>query len=478
MNDYKQTCRANAPKLTCADDTIVKAYEMALDNLLLVNTVACPAEKFNKTGLLDLDLGLMIRAGGGYGQPWTRDAAVNTMNAACFLEPEVAKNTLLSVCQLDADGKVVVQMDNQQWDKIIWVLGAWKYYLASRDDDFLKLAYGASCRTLAEREQNSFNQTYGLFTGGAFFQDGIAGYPQDLYAPGSTEQFMGKHPLVEGIMSLSVNSIYYAVYETLGQMEQKLGLATTQAFADKAQALKDAVQKYLWDEARGTFCYLLYPDGRTCDAQEGCGISFAILSGICSAEQAKRVLDGAYRSKNGLMAVWPPFAGTSSEENPARHNNLVWPFINGYFITACAKHERCDLVARELRSMARLAVDSGEFREIYHGETGEPYGGWQCGQFWDSFPNQTWSATAYIRGVVFGLFGVMLETDAVRFVPCLPEGFGTVKLEGLRLRDLTLDIELIGSGSHVASMTINGKEETQISFKKLGHYDVKIVMTE
>ncbi|MBQ1265135.1 MAG: hypothetical protein IIY04_06895 [Oscillospiraceae bacterium] len=71
-----------------------------------------------------------------------------------------------------------------------------------------------------------------------------------------------------------------------------------------------------------------------------------------------------------------------------------------------------------------------------------------------------------------------LETDAVCFAPCLPEGFGTVRLEGLRLRGLTLDLQLSGSGSHVAKMTINGNEETQISFKKLGHYDVKIVMSE
>ncbi|MBQ1265134.1 MAG: hypothetical protein IIY04_06890 [Oscillospiraceae bacterium] len=389
MESYQNSKRLSAPKLTIADEVIAKAWDMALDNLLLINTVQAMPERHNKAGLLDMDFGLMIRAGGGYSQPWTRDAAINTMNAACFLEPEAAKNTLFAVCSRDEDGEVVVQCDNQQWDKIIWVLGAWKYYLATGDRDFLNIAFEVASRTLREREEHAFNREMGLFTGGAVFQDGIAGYPIDLYKQGSDEQFMGEHPLVEGIMSLSVNCVYFAVYNTLTAMAKELSCEADASWQTKASALQRSVQKHLWDEQAGTFSYLLYPDGRTCSAQEGCGISFAILSGICTDEQAKRVLQTCHRGKNGLMAVWPPFEGTSSEERPARHNNLVWPFINGFFTTACAKHGRCDLAGEELRCMARLAVTSGEFYEIYHPETGEPYGGWQCGQFWDSFPNQT-----------------------------------------------------------------------------------------
>lgn len=476
MDTYQKTKRAAAPKLTIGNETIAQAYEMALDNLLIVNTVPVAADRYNRTGLLDLELGLMIRAGGGYCQPWTRDAAVNTMNAACFLEPEAARNTLLAVCERDEDGEIVVRCDNQQWDKIVWVLGAWKYYLATGDREFLNIALTAGSRTMREREETAFSKTHGLFTGGAFFQDGIAGYPHDLYGQGNDAQFMGEHPLVADVMSLSVNCIYFAAYNTLVAMARELGCEADASWREKANALQTAVQKHLWDEARGTFSYLLYPDGRTCCAQEGCGISFAILSGICTEEQAKRMLDGAYRSENGVMAVWPPFEGTSSEERPARHNNLVWPFINGYFITACTKHGRGDLAADELESMARLAVSSGQFCEIYHGKTGEPYGGWQCGQFWDSFPDQTWSATAFIRAIVFGIFGVQMTPNALQFAPCLPRGFGTVRLEGLRLRDLTLDIELTGGGCRVGSITVNGKTETEIPFEKPGHYDVKIEM--
>ena len=114
MNEYVKKQLDNVPKLTMENTLIVEAYEKALENLLCINTVPCSMDVYNKTGLLDENLPLMIRAGGGYETPWTRDASVNTMNAACFLEPEVAKNTLWAVCER-VDGKLCFQLDNQKW---------------------------------------------------------------------------------------------------------------------------------------------------------------------------------------------------------------------------------------------------------------------------------------------------------------------------------------------------------------------------
>ena len=97
--DYRKAKLVKAPELVTENEVLLQAYQMALKNLFEINTVPCDSEVYNKSGMLDEELGLMIRAGGGYPTPWTRDAAVNTMNAACFLEPEVAKNTLWAVCE-------------------------------------------------------------------------------------------------------------------------------------------------------------------------------------------------------------------------------------------------------------------------------------------------------------------------------------------------------------------------------------------
>lgn len=127
--------------------------------------------KYNKTGLLETKPGLMIRAGGSYPTPWTRDASVNTMNAACFFEPEVAKNTLWAVCER-VDEKLYFQMDKESWDKIVWATGAWYYYLATGDLEFLKDAYETVKNSLEILEDTQYNRKYGLFTGGSFFNDG------------------------------------------------------------------------------------------------------------------------------------------------------------------------------------------------------------------------------------------------------------------------------------------------------------------
>lgn len=80
------------------------AYVAALDNLLRVNTVGYDAH-YNKSGLMDPATG-MVRAGGGYAQPWTRDASINSWNATSLLSPALARNTLWAVVDKDSMRRV------------------------------------------------------------------------------------------------------------------------------------------------------------------------------------------------------------------------------------------------------------------------------------------------------------------------------------------------------------------------------------
>lgn len=480
--EYLERAMRNAPRLVIEDADISNAYAQALKNLLQINTVYCPPESYNRTGLLDEYPGLMMRAGGTYPTPWTRDAAVNTMNAACFLEPEVAKNTLWAVCER-VDGRLCFQMDNQSWDKIIWAAGAWKYYLATGDGDFLPFAYETVKNSLEMLEKLQFSEKYGLFTGGSFFNDGITGYPADLYQAGKESSFMGDHPAVKDVMALSTNCLYYAAYRILEKMAEILAdRAAVGEYAQKGGALRNAINRHLWKEESGTYSYLLYPDGRTDDSQEGCGISFAVLTGVCGEKRAERMLGQCYRSKRGLVSIWPPFEGISSVEKPLRHNNLIWPVVNGFFVTAAAQCGHADIVGDEIANLARLVKnDGGTYSEIYSPETGEAFGGWQVGHIWESVKDQTWSATAFIRSIVFGVFGIAPEEDRIEFHPCLPAQFGTVSLKGIRFRDVEMDITLRGSGSRVEKLDIkrqNGAMEKgdSISFAKPGKYEVQITV--
>ena len=463
---YIETKLEQAPQLITQNKAIATAYKMALENLFQINTVPCDPEIYNKSGLLDNDLGLMMRAGGGYPTPWTRDAAVNTMNAGCFLEPEVSKNTLWAVAER-VDGKLCFQMDNQCWDKVIWATGAWKYYLATKDVEFLADAYETVKNSVEMLEKTQFNEQYGLFTGGSFFNDGITGYPKACHEPSKKDfSFVGDHEPAQHIMSFSTNCLYYNGYRILERTSAILGkeAEVTADFAKKADKLKEILNRVFWSEEKGTYAYIMYPDGTLEWYQEGCGISFAMLFDVCDAHQVELIMKNCYRSKYGLMSIWPPFEGLSSVEKPIRHNNLVWVVVNGYFMQAIAKWGYADILGEELETLAKLSIEHKGFWEIYNGDSGEPDGGWQVGTHWGSAHDQTWSATGFIAGIVFGIFGITLEEEKLVVKPCLPKNIGNIQLKGIKFRNVTLDIELKEMEDGSVKVFVNGEETDTVTY--------------
>ncbi len=465
--EYIEKKLAQAPQVTTSNPNIAKAYEMALENIFHINTVLCDSTVYNKSGLLDESLGLMIRAGGGYPTPWTRDAAVNTMNAGCFLEPEVAKNTLWAVAER-VDGQLCFQMDNQCWDKVIWATGAWKYYLATKDVEFLADAYETVKNSVEMLEKVQFNEQYGLFTGGSFFNDGITGYPKACYEEGKKDfSFVGDHEPAKHIMSFSTNCLYYNGYRILADMSRILEkeVETTVGWSKKAKELKKRLNEIFWSEEKGMYAYILYPNGTLEWYQEGCGISFAMLFDVCDAHQVDLMMKNCYRSRHGLLSIWPPFEGISSVEKPVRHNNLVWVVVNGFFMQAIAKWGYADLLGKELETLAHLAIEHKGFWEIYNGEGGEPDGGWQVGCHWESAPDQTWSATGFIAGIVFGVFGITLEENRLLVKPCLPKNIGNIQLKGITFRNVTLDIALKEKEDGTVTVFINNEETDRVTFE-------------
>ena len=190
-----------APRLRFEDralqGTLGKAYDAALDNLLHINTVPDTKHEHDKAGLMVTPPGTFVRAGGGYAEPWTRDASLNSWNAASLLEPVVAQNTLWAVCQKTDDGRIVLQRDTQWWDKVIWITAAWNHYKVTGDRTFLATSYGVAQDELALMRREHYSSAYGLFQGPAFFADGIAGYPEPEYDPKFGSGFVLDHPYTQ-----------------------------------------------------------------------------------------------------------------------------------------------------------------------------------------------------------------------------------------------------------------------------------------
>ncbi|MTD54493.1 MGH1-like glycoside hydrolase domain-containing protein [Amycolatopsis pithecellobii] len=464
------------------------AYQAALKNVLQTNTITADPAHYNKSGLLDPDIGI-VRAGGGYPQPWTRDASVNSWNATSLLSPALAKNTLWSVVEKDAGGNLQVQQDDQQWDQVIWVTAAWNQYLVTGDRSFLENAYRTAADTVTIREHAStagFNPAYGLFTGASFFNDGIAGYPAPpADATESVSTGSMPWPGVSTGMFLSTNEVYYAAYVNLANMAEKLGRPGQEAasYRAKANALKSAINKHFWNQQTGLYNYLVLADGTTGAYQEGTGLAFALIFGIANPAQARSILAHATEMTWGMPDTYPNWA-RYSDAQPGRHNAIVWPVVQGFWAKALAQQGEQNGFAAETARLAELADGNSGFWEIYNGNTGVVDGGWQrLGDtvkfHWGSQPDQTWSATAFLDMIHTGLFGLDFTDSGLSFTPDLPAGWGDVTLRDLHYRNADLTIALHGAGTRIGSFTIDGRRafRSEIPASLSGKHTIDITLT-
>jgi hypothetical protein len=142
------------------------------------------------------------------------------------------------------------------------------------------------------------------------------------------------------------------------------------------------------------------------------GNSLAILTGIASPDRARDLLAWieaeceAMRDRGELAVDLPPclfpyILPHHADWHPRYerynrpgdyHNGGVWPFVCGFYVTACVAAGRMDLAARKLLALTKLVKPWHEneaewgFNEWIHAQTGQP-----SGRDW-----QTWSAAMYL----------------------------------------------------------------------------------
>ena len=425
----------------------------------------------------------ILAAGADYGGDWTRDIAINSWNGVSLLRPAIAEKSLWSV---------TVNKDTiglQYWDKIIWTIGAYNHYLATGDKVFLKQAYTCSANTMKQLEQMAFDTKYGLFTGPSVFNDGIAAYPEPIYEPGNNSSGVLDHKNSYHIKCLSTNCIYYGAYQALIKMADLVNAdkSSIQIYNQKAAALKENILKHLYNKNNNSFYYLIDQNGNAFKSQEGLGISFAVIFGVIDADKATQLISNATVSKYGITSIYPDFP-RYSKDKPGRHNNIVWPMVNGFFAKAAITAGSYTTFSNELFSLTHLALDEDkgdyDFREIYNPYTGKPDGGWQANgdkfpEFhWASCKLQTWSATAYISMLFNGVAGLRLNDQTLLFAPYLPEGISDLIIKDLPYRNSILNISIKGKGNTIKSFIVDRKPQKAYSIASTitGIHNIAIVV--
>lgn len=395
-----------------------------------------------------------LRAGGGYADPWTRDAALNSWLAASLLMPDVARATLLAVTEDGPDGPVVAQ-DDQWWDQAVWAVAAHHHALVTGDDEFLRNASGIAARTLRICEQRQLSD--GLFLGPAVMQDGISGYPRALLDPAlEHDSFVLSHPRSHRVACLSTNALHVLAYDAAAGMAELLGHDPEPARA-KAAALRTRIEETFWDPAAGRYDYVVDPaTGERFAYDEALGLALALLAGAVPPERRSGVVAGLHRTAHGVVNVWPHTEGYD-DASPSRHGAMCWPMVMGMWVWAEAAAGCAVDAGTDLLHLARLLDASDGIYELYDPVTGQPHGGWQALREWRSEPDQTWSAAGYLGALLHGVVGMRPGPDGLRFEPAVPAALSGAWLRDLPYRGSRLDITLSGEGSVLAEVRVDGR---------------------
>jgi hypothetical protein len=471
----------NSPYFKSDSDDLAKAFRIATGDI--AGNIS-----LYKGELLEHEIPVLM-AGMSYDRPWTRDAAINIWNGFGLINREISKNTLFSMLIEDDYGR---RIGGQYWDAIIWVTGAWNYYLYSGDLSCLKETMDISLNSLRYFEDTEFNQTTGLFRGAPCYADGISAYPDRYTSVGSYHdiQYWAGHNKKlryekgEGlpIEALSTNCLYYNAYKLLSIMADELQLETDPLWKEKERDIKESINCHLWMEDKGLYKYFSDPWGGSA-AQDGLGHSLAILLGVADKNQTEKILKNQYVSPAGIPCLWPVFDRyNSNEEQFGRHNGTVWPHIQGFWGSVAARQCKKELFEKELEMLTTFALRDGQFGEVFHPITGIEYGGLQensYGVIEEYFlcHRQTWSATAYIRLILMGLFGMSFSPRGISFSPSVPKSCSFANLYGLEYRNMKLNIKIIGSGNHIQLFSINGNIISEPSLPASLVGEVLVVVT-
>ena len=428
-----------------------------------------------KAGLLKKEEPCLC-AGADYKDPWTRDTAINAWNGLGLIFPEVAKSTLLSC--LDRTQQALM-ITGQYWDKMIWSVGAWHYYLHTGNREFLSMVFEASLNTLRELEKNEFDSELGLFRGAAVYGDGVSAYPPlythtGAYTGGewvsTITKWVSENPELKAkqgfglpMHALSTNCLYRAVYLVLPEMARELKLSPDTSWPLKAKKLRTAINREFWNAERGSYRYLIDPSGNS-DRQEGLGLALALLFDVPDAEQRSALYQNAYISPAGIPCLYPSFERYVNAEHTSygRHSGTVWPHIQAFWGQVAARDGQEQRFADELDTLTAHVWRDKQFVEVYHPDTGLPYGGIQesnADPFWEEWPicnRQSWAASGYLRLIVMGLFGASFHPDGIRFRPCVSLESEWAELKGLQYREATLNIEISGRGHRIVAFRRNG----------------------
>ena len=404
-----------------------------------------------------------FRTGALWEGVWTRDISYSILLSLGVLNPEVSKTSLRKKVK---NGRIIQDTGTGgaypvSTDRVVWAVAAWEIYLVTGDKTWLEEIFPIIQATLEDDKHNAFNPETGLMKGESSFLD---------WREQSYPEWMQPADIFES-EALGTNAVHYSAHVILSEIEKiRENYDLVEKHRNSADAIKKSINQHLWIAEKGFFGQYLY--GRThkilSPRAEALGESLAVLFDIADQERQKEIVENNPVVPFGIPCIFPQIPNI-----PSYHNNGIWPFVQAFWSLAAAKVGNETALTQSLDAMFRAAGLFLSNKENFDAQSGD-----EAGTVKNS-DRQLWSVASTLGMVYKVFFGMDFTTNGLVFKPFVPEKYGGNKMiTGFAYRNCKLDIQLLGFGNGIKSVTLDGNsiEEAKIPNDLEGHHTLTITL--
>ena len=404
-----------------------------------------------------------FRTGKEWAGVWTRDISYSIILSLAYLQPKVAKNSLLKKVK---NGRIIQDTGTggaypNSTDRIVWAIAAWELYKATGDRDWLEQAYTIIKNSIDDDIVNAQDEVTGMMRGESSFLD----WREQTYP-----KWMQPADIFES-KCLGTNAVHYKANMVLSEMAGLLNKAAdAKKYALNAARIKNGVNKYLWMPDKGYYAQYLYGNNfKTASPKsESLGEALSVLFDIADSAKQQSVISKTPVTSFGIPCIFPQI-----DEIPPYHNNAVWPFVQSYWAQAAAKAGNEKSVLESICAIYRPAALFVTNKENFVVADGD-YKGTVINS-----SNMLWSLSGNISLIHKIIFGIEFMSDGLLFHPFVPEALkGKRSLTNFTFRNSVLTIELEGYGNKIQSFSLDGKVQPAafVPANITGTHAIKIIL--
>ncbi len=312
-----------------------------------------------------------------------------------------------------------------------WALAAWETYCATGSKQWLKEAYNLLGKMLSRQRKLTPSQLQGF----------MCGMPQGVTDPASFyPEWMDDMARFETIAT-SVNITRANSLSIASMMAAELRLYAERELHTEASRLRNLINDRLWFPDLQRYSQYLYGSFYpiVSPVSDNEANALAILTDIATPEMSEAIVASLPYSPSGIPSTVPAF----------RPDTPLTPELQALFAVSAAKVRNPLAFTLASASLWNLSVS-------------------------------TPAPALWPAAVLKGMFGISLSPAGMTFSPMVPTAFpGEKRIKGLRYRNATLDVNILGTGDRVASFKLdsvsidNHSVGTDIS----GHHTVTITLS-